>query len=221
MSTPHQDSIGCPVLRFVVLLVCMVMGLAATGSAFANSSQLSIDPKILYPRQSPFMAAEHPLLSAPPSQNMLVVDPLLSAPLYPIEVQDESLFVSNAFASTKISTENLGAQIDQILELAKTHLPWGGWELAGLAILFFYKKLFSMIKSMMITAFVGIFLVTFLAKNTTVLQETKAQLKELVSSVVSSSLSEHMERLKTGGGDSPALERAKEISKSLNLPENM
>lgn len=221
MSTPHQDPIDRLVLRFVLLILLITVSVAAV-PAFASSSVTSIDPVILSPGQSPYIEKSHDFVSSGATSQPFAVDTIrVPAPLYPVELEEQSLFVPNAFASTKISTENLGAQIDQIMDLAKTHLPWGGWELATLALLFFYKKLFSMIKSMMITAFVGIFLVTFLVKNTTVLQETKDQLKELVSSVVSSSLSEHMERLKTGGGDSPALERAKEISKSLNLPENM
>lgn len=130
-------------------------------------------------------------------------------------LEEDSFFVPNAHAAkTAITTEMLSQKMDQALELMHTHLPMKGWELAIISLLFFYKKLFKMLKSIVITSLVGIFLVTFLMKNTTILQDTKAQLKELVNSVISSSLNEHMDRLKNGV-ESPELKRAKDLAKDL------
>lgn len=128
-----------------------------------------------------------------------------------LEWEGDSIFISNAHAA-KISTEMLEKKMDSILDLASTRLPLGGWELALLGLLFFYKRIFNMIKSLVLMSLLGFFLMAFLAKNTTVFQDSKKHFKEIVNSMVSSSLNEHVDRLKNGL-DSPELKNSKDLMK--------
>lgn len=126
-----------------------------------------------------------------------------------LERESDSIFISSANAA-KISTEMFEKKIDGVLDFAGKRLPLGGWELALMCLLFFYKRIFNMIKSIMIMSFVGFFLVAFLAKNTTVFQDSKKHIKEIVNSMVSSSLTEHVDRFKNGL-DSPEIKNSKKL----------
>ena len=212
MENHHARSILSARKMLFLVLTMLVSCLVGSVSFAQDALTLSVEQTLDLPMTSNDSIFLIPDAMAEPLPMNLVMTPLH------IQQDDQGGSTAPRALSKKVSTTSLATTIDSLLDIATKRLPLHGWEFVFFSLLVFYKRIFSMIKSFLILAFVGTFLVAFLAKNTALLEDLKKQGKDLFREVVSSSISEHVDRLK-GGMESPELKRTKDLVNKLHMEE--